>query len=222
MHLGDYIYETDRDRVRKHEPPVELRSLAEYRARYASYRSDPNLAAVHRRHPMIWVWDDHETVDGTWMHGADPSNHDPAEDGDFATRKLVARQAALEWLPIRSPDPGNLERIYRRFAFGGRVAIGTQADPTPTGRFYVNSRIVPVEDGTARPDGFYGVFAFGTSAHAPNLSDWPGGGIVAVHGTNRPDLIPGRVSKGCVRVSNERISRLRALMPLGTPIEIVG
>lgn len=109
------------------------------------------------------------------------------------------------------------EQVWR-----ARVAIGTQADPTPTGRFYVNSRIVPVEDGTARPDGFYGVFAFGTSAHAPNLSDWPGGGIVAVHGTNRPDLIPGRVSKGCVRVSNERISRLRALMPLGTPIEIVG
>lgn len=103
-----------------------------------------------------------------------------------------------------------------------RVAVGTQADPTPTGRFYVNSRIVPVEDGAARPEGFYGVFAFGTSAYAPNLSDWPGGGIVAVHGTNRPDLIPGRVSKGCIRVNNERVSRLRGLMPLGTPIEIVG
>lgn len=123
VHLGDYIYETDRDRVRKHQPPVELRSLADYRGRYASYRLDPNLAEVHRRHPMIWVWDDHETVDGTWMHGADPSNHDPAEDGDFETRKLVARQAALEWLPIRSPDPADPERIYRRFAFGDLVDL---------------------------------------------------------------------------------------------------
>jgi len=123
VHLGDYIYETDRDRVRKHEPPVELRSLPEYRARYASYRLDPHLAAVHRRHPMIWVWDDHETVDGTWMHGADPRDHDPAEDGDFEARKLAARRAALEWLPIRSPDPANPERIYRSFAFGDLVDL---------------------------------------------------------------------------------------------------
>jgi len=125
VHLGDYIYETARrdDRVRAHEPPGELRVLDDYRGRYASYRRDPALAELHRRHPVIWVWDDHETVDGTWREGADPENHDPAEDGDFGARKLAARQAALEWLPIRLPDRSDPERIYRRFAFGDLVDL---------------------------------------------------------------------------------------------------
>ena len=125
VHLGDYIYETGArdDRVRQHVPANELRTLADYRARYASYRTDPRLAAMHARHPVIWVWDDHETVDGTWKDGADPENHDPAEDGPFAARKAVALQAALEWLPIRSPDPAQPERIHRSFAFGDLVDL---------------------------------------------------------------------------------------------------
>ncbi|MGC4747414.1 alkaline phosphatase D family protein [Micromonospora sp. DT201] len=124
VHLGDYIYEGDKqDKVRPHIPAVELRTLAEYRGRYASYRLDANLAKMHRRHPMIWVWDDHETCDGTWRDGADPKNHDPAEDGPFSARKLAARQAAFEWLPIRLPDPRNPERIYRNFAFGNLVDL---------------------------------------------------------------------------------------------------
>lgn len=124
VHLGDYIYEGGRqDRVRPHDPPTEVRTLAEYRRRYASYREDADLAELHRRHPVIWVWDDHETVDGTWRDGADPTNHDPVEDGPFAARKAAARQAALEWLPIRSPDPADPERIYRRFAFGDLVDL---------------------------------------------------------------------------------------------------
>lgn len=124
IHLGDYIYEGGRqDRVRPHVPPVELRTLADYRGRYASYRTDPALASMHARHPVIWVWDDHETVDGTWREGADPSNHDPVEDGPFADRKAAALQAALEWMPIRSPDARQPERIYRRFAFGSLIDL---------------------------------------------------------------------------------------------------
>lgn len=124
VHLGDYIYEGGKqDKVRPAVPPVEVRTLDEYRARYASYRLDANLAELHRRHPMIWVWDDHETCDGTWREGADPSNHDDAEDGPFALRKAAARQAALEWLPIRSPEPHDPERIYRSFAFGDLVDL---------------------------------------------------------------------------------------------------
>jgi len=119
VHLGDYIYEGGRtDRVRPHDPPHKCVTLADYRRRYASYRTDTALQAVHARNPMIWVWDDHETCDGTWLGGADPKNHVNAEDGPFALRKAAALQAALEWMPIRSPDPSNPERIYRRFAFG--------------------------------------------------------------------------------------------------------
>ncbi|HEX2084870.1 MAG TPA: alkaline phosphatase D family protein [Solirubrobacteraceae bacterium] len=125
VHLGDYIYETPKrdDRVRAHDPPVALRRLSDYRGRYASYRSDPNLQAMHRRHPLIWVWDDHETVDGTWRGGADPADHNDARDGPFAVRKAAALQAALEWLPIRSPDRRRPERIYRDFAFGDLVDL---------------------------------------------------------------------------------------------------
>ena len=53
------------------------------------------------------------------------------------------------------------------------------------------------------------------------LSDWPGGGVVGVHGTNEPELIPGRPSHGCVRLRNDKILRLVALMPIGTPVRIV-
>jgi len=52
------------------------------------------------------------------------------------------------------------------------------------------------------------------------LSDWPGGGVIGVHGTDEPGLIPGRVSHGCVRLRNGDVNRLRRLMGLGTPILI--
>ena len=124
VHLGDYIYEADRKNgVRRHKPARECVTLRDYRRRYASYRADPALAAMHARHPVIWVWDDHETVDGTWRDGADPADHDPAEHGPFAARKAVALRAALEWLPIRVPDRAQPERIYREFAFGDLVDL---------------------------------------------------------------------------------------------------
>jgi lipoprotein-anchoring transpeptidase ErfK/SrfK len=61
--------------------------------------------------------------------------------------------------------------------------------------------------------------AFGTSAYSV-LSDWPGGGVVGIHGTNQPGLLPGRVSHGCIRVPNAKIARLARLMPIGTPVRI--
>jgi lipoprotein-anchoring transpeptidase ErfK/SrfK len=67
----------------------------------------------------------------------------------------------------------------------------------------------------------YGPFAFGTSAHSNTLSggNW-GEGVIGVHGTGAPQLIPGRISHGCVRLPNAKIQRLRRLMGLGTPIRI--
>ena len=61
----------------------------------------------------------------------------------------------------------------------------------------------------------YGPFALGTSAYAPHLTDWPGGGVVGLHGTNEPGLIPGRPSHGCIRLRNEKITRLYRLAPAG-------
>lgn len=95
------------------------------------------------------------------------------------------------------------------------VGIGKAGTPTPRGRFYVRERLRLGGRG-----GAYGIFAFGTSAYSSRLSDWPGGGVVGVHGTNQPELIPGRVSHGCVRIRNSDIRDLRQLMGLGTPILI--
>jgi lipoprotein-anchoring transpeptidase ErfK/SrfK len=67
---------------------------------------------------------------------------------------------------------------------------------------------------------FYGPLAFGTSARSSVLTDWPGGGFIGIHGTDAPELIPGRVSHGCIRLRNDDILRLGRLMPVGTPVTI--
>lgn len=108
--------------------------------------------------------------------------------------------------------------LYRdgRAVFRARVGVGMRGLPTPAGHFYLRERLrIP---GGA---GAYGPLAFGTSAYSPKLTDWPGGGVVGIHGTNEPQLLPGRVSHGCVRMRNRDILRLGRLMPVGTPVLIV-
>jgi lipoprotein-anchoring transpeptidase ErfK/SrfK len=103
-----------------------------------------------------------------------------------------------------------------RRVWSAPIGIGQKRWPTPAGRFYARERLIPTDK-----DSVYGIFAFGISATSPALTDWPGGGIIGIHGTNQPELIPGRISHGCIRVPNPKIAKLRRLMPLGTPIEIV-
>lgn len=95
------------------------------------------------------------------------------------------------------------------------IGIGAAGTPTPRGQFWIRERLKGLGNGTA-----YGPWAFGTSAYS-NLSDWPGGGVVGIHGTNQPGLIPGRPSHGCVRVRNDKITQLAKLMPIGTPVQII-
>jgi hypothetical protein len=97
--------------------------------------------------------------------------------------------------------------------FRAPIGVGTSAAPTPTGSFFVRSVL------TRYRSAFYGPVAFGTSARS-TLTDWPAGGFVGIHGTSRPDLIPGRISHGCIRMRNEDILALARLMPVGTPVEI--
>jgi hypothetical protein len=108
-------------------------------------------------------------------------------------------------------------RLFKRglLAFEARVGVGKATTVTPAGHFYVLEKLRPV--GTD----VYGPFAIGTSAYAPTLGEWPGGGVVGVHGTNEPQLIPGRVSHGCVRLRDDEMARLWHMVGLGTPIEIV-
>ncbi len=117
VHLGDYIYENGtQDQVRAHQPAHELLSLDDYRQRYAQYRGDEDLLELHRQHPMIWIWDDHEVANDAWQDGA--GGHDEAPEGSYIARRTAAMQAAFEWMPIRAPDPADPSRIWRSFRFG--------------------------------------------------------------------------------------------------------
>jgi len=93
------------------------------------------------------------------------------------------------------------------------VAVGAPGMETPLGSFYVTARFWPA-------DSFYGPFGLETSAYS-RLSEWPGGGVVGIHGTSMPWLLGRAVSHGCVRVANATALRLAKLVPLGTPIRIV-
>jgi lipoprotein-anchoring transpeptidase ErfK/SrfK len=95
------------------------------------------------------------------------------------------------------------------------AAIGTSEFPTPPGRYYVTDKLATGEDGP------YGPFALGLSAHSDVLTEFAGGdGQVGIHGTNDPATIGQAVSHGCVRVTNDVITRLEELVSLGTPVTI--
>lgn len=106
--------------------------------------------------------------------------------------------------------------LYRsgRRVFRAPVGVGLARWPTPRGSFYVREKLTDFHDA------FYGPVAFGTNARSATLTDWPGGGIVGIHGTNTPGLVPGRVSHGCIRLRNADILRLARMLPLGTPLVI--
>jgi L,D-transpeptidase catalytic domain len=119
-----------------------------------------------------------------------------------------------EFLDIdRSRLRATLYRSGRRL-MSARIGIGTSSNPTPVGDFYVREKF------RVRTSPIYGPYALGTSAYAPHLTDWPGGGVVGLHGTNQPGLIPGRPSHGCIRLRNSSITRLYRLALRGTPIHI--
>jgi hypothetical protein len=101
-----------------------------------------------------------------------------------------------------------------RVSWSARVGVGAASLPTPAGHFYVREKLRAIGSPV------YGPLAIGTSAYAPKLSEWPGGGVVGVHGTNEPQLIPGDPSHGCVRLRNPDITRLWHLIAIGTPIDI--
>jgi lipoprotein-anchoring transpeptidase ErfK/SrfK len=98
--------------------------------------------------------------------------------------------------------------------FQSIIGVGLPAFPTPRGDFYVREKL----SGYYAPA--YGPRAFGLNARSAVLTDWPGGGFIGIHGTNAPGILPGRVSHGCVRMTNDAILRLYRLLPIGAPVQI--
>jgi alkaline phosphatase D len=126
LFLGDYIYEYPVNSPgfakvagRDPEPAHECVTLQDYRLRYASHHTDPDLLALHAIHPCIAVWDDHESANDAWRDGA--QRYEPGQ-GNWAAQRAAARRAFDEWLPIRVPPRGT-SPMYRRFAFGGLADV---------------------------------------------------------------------------------------------------
>jgi lipoprotein-anchoring transpeptidase ErfK/SrfK len=107
--------------------------------------------------------------------------------------------------------------LYRngRRVLSATAAVGAPATPTPTGRFYVNQRLVPTD-----PSGPYGPGAVGISAFSDVLTGWAQGGPIAIHGTNEPWSIGRAVSNGCIRLPNATLRRVFAAALAGTPVVI--
>jgi lipoprotein-anchoring transpeptidase ErfK/SrfK len=135
-------------------------------------------------------------------------------------RGWVPRSSLGGYTPVRTRLLVNRERLRATLLRDGRpvfraaIGIGAPATPTPSGDFYVRNQLHKYRSP------FYGPVAFGTSARSASASDWPAGGFVGIHGTDRPDLLPGRVSAGCIRMTNRDILRLARLMRVGTPVTV--
>ena len=102
-----------------------------------------------------------------------------------------------------------------RRVLSATAAIGSPQTPTPTGRYYVNQRLVPAD--TSGP---FGPGAIGISAFSEVLTGWTQGGPIAIHGTNRPDLLGRAVSNGCIRVRNDLLRKLFDRTLAGTPVSV--
>ncbi|MDX6386985.1 MAG: hypothetical protein QOD85_787 [Gaiellaceae bacterium] len=104
------------------------------------------------------------------------------------------------------------DRLLARYP----VAVGTRSTPTPRGLYYIVELLQPSD-----PNGSYGPYSFGLSAHSNVLKRFAGGdGRVGLHGTNQPDLVGSNVSHGCIRLRNAAVRRLAKILPLGTPVYI--
>lgn len=175
------------------------------RVSYLTEDGFPEVYLVHRR------WTD---PDGhAWLKISIPMR--PNGERGWVRRDALGRLHLVRTRLIvdRRRRRATLYRSGRRI-WRSRIGVGKPSTPTPAGRFWIRERIK-----VADPDGTYGPWAFGTSAYS-SLSDWPGGGVIGIHGTDQPYLIPGRPSHGCIRVANGPISRLARLMPIGTQVRI--
>ena len=96
------------------------------------------------------------------------------------------------------------------------IGVGTHDTPTPGGLYYTKELLQPPD-----PNGPYGPYAYGLSGYSNVLTSFAGGdGVIGIHGTNDPSLLGKDVSHGCIRMSNDGIEKLAAILPLGVPVDI--
>ncbi|MEV1111725.1 alkaline phosphatase D family protein [Micromonospora sp. NPDC049751] len=120
LHLGDYIYEggVNTSAVRQHVG-AEIVSLADYRRRYALYKSDPDLQAAHAAAPWLVVPDDHE-VENNYANMVRADSSPTLTAAQWTARRTAACRAYYENMPLRpaSAPSGNSIGLYRRVRWG--------------------------------------------------------------------------------------------------------
>ena len=128
LHLGDYIYEYGADEWggeqgaalgRVHDPAHETLSLDDYRRRHRQYKSDPGSIVMHAAHPLLAIWDDHESANNPWTGGA--QNHQPDTEGRWSERRAASLQAYYEWMPVR--DAEARARYWRHLRIGDLASL---------------------------------------------------------------------------------------------------
>jgi lipoprotein-anchoring transpeptidase ErfK/SrfK len=201
-----------------------------YASTWAYLESPTNAYASPSRHAHVLGYLGLTTQDGTsellfeqqrvlihgawWVQVRLPLR--PAGQIGWVPQRVLGAPQTVHTYLVVSTEKTTLT-LYRngKVIFFTRVGTGAPSTPTPHGHFYIRDRL----DGFP-PDSMYGPIAFGTSALSNVETDWPGGGVIGVHGTNEPGLIPGHPSHGCIRLPNWEIVKLAKLLPIGTPLTI--
>jgi lipoprotein-anchoring transpeptidase ErfK/SrfK len=184
--------------------------------RKAPERGTRVVGRLHRwtegRFPEVYLLQRERTVDGErWIRLRLPGR--PNGRAGWVPADALRPARLTRWALVIERRRLRIKLLRRgRVVWRARVGIGAPGMETPRGRFWIREKF-------RAGGGIYGPWAFGTSAYSA-LSDWPGGGVVGIHGTNQPWLIPGRPSHGCVRIRNPAIRRLARRMPIGTPVRI--
>ncbi len=164
---------------------------------------------------LVMVLDRTETRGREWLRVRLPVRPN-GTTGWVPASVLGELQPVKTWLKISTKTFKATLVKNGKVVFRAPIGVGQPQWPTPRGQFYIRAKL----KGYGSAGSFYGPLAFVTSATSNQLTDWPGGGLVGVHGTSQPGLIPGRISHGCVRLRNADILKLEKLMPVGSPLTI--
>jgi hypothetical protein len=150
-----------------------------------------------------------------WVHVRLPGN--PNGRVGWVLRDALDRLHSTGWLIlVDRSDKTMTVYLNGKRHWSRPVGIGKPSTPTPAGHFWIRSIIRVTKRSSP-----YWPYALGTSAYS-SLSDWPGGGVVGIHGdAKQPGLIPGEPSHGCIRLHNEDVAWLAHRVVVGTPVWVV-
>ncbi len=194
----------DRAEVARAKPSTSARQVAKLTLRTSEKTDD-----------LVLVLDRTEVRGREWLRVRLPVRPN-GTTGWVPASALGELQPVTTWLRISTKTFKATLVKNGKVVFRAPIGVGQPQWPTPRGQFYIRAKL----KGYGSAGSFYGPLAFITSATSNQLTDWPGGGLVGVHGTSQPGLIPGKISHGCVRMRNGDILRLEKLMPVGTPLTI--